>query len=169
MQRCLLTFLFTVSFLGFAKAQEVSSVQVAETKKAILKLEEGRYKTLIKGGSAAADWVKSNDADDMVMVEGDGSTVDKQHHISQFQTGTRKDLSINDTDFQVHLFGNGTVAVVTFHANNGVILDGKTIIERTLSSDVWVKESGAWRRVLHQVSKIPTQSAAPVPSGIPTK
>jgi hypothetical protein len=168
MRKYLLSFLLAGSFISFSNAQEMSSGQAEEVKKAILKLEEDRYNTLIKGGSFAADWVKSHDDDEMVMVEGDGSTVDKQRHIHQFQTGTRKDLSIKDTDFKVHLFGNGTVAVVTFHADNGVILEGNTIIQQSLSSNVWVKESGTWRRVLHQVSKIPTKSGGMAPSGAPT-
>jgi hypothetical protein len=53
------------------------------------------------------------------------------------------------------VYDDGKVAVVTYHAKGVVERNGKTVDRENLFSDVWVKQNGAWLRVLHAERDMP--------------
>jgi len=59
------------------------------------------------------------------------------------------------------VYDNGNVAVVTYHALGELERGGKITPRESNFSDVWVKQSGAWLRVLHIERELPHQGSAP--------
>ena len=157
MQRLLLTILWTVSFVGFVKAQQTTAERAAtdeEVKKEILKLEDEFTQALLKGGSVAADFIDRYDADDITITV-NGITSSKAEVMAEFISGERKQLSVQHDDFNLHIYGN--TVVVTYRGHNVTQRKGKVSESSVRTTDVLVKQGKVWRRVVHNVNPVPVQ------------
>jgi ketosteroid isomerase-like protein len=156
MQRILLTILLAVSLVRFVKAQEMTGEKAEEVKKEILEMDQEKIAALTGPRSVAADWSRRVDADGLAFTSADGSMLTKAEHLAQFWSGERKALSLKDDDFRVHVYANGDTAVLTYRANTTIELKGKASTHQNRITDVYVKENGAWRRIVHHVTGLPT-------------
>jgi hypothetical protein len=153
MRKSLLAIVAAISSVSMAGAQEVTGARAQEVKKEILKLEQEKAQSLLS--SNPAGWFARHDADDMDYTNPDGTTMTKAQHIAQFRSGERKIHTVNRPDFQVHIYNNGTTAVVTYFGSEDLELKGKTSTVFLQTTDVFVKQANTWRTVVHHVNSAP--------------
>jgi hypothetical protein len=150
MRRIFFAFLLTVSFAGAGFAQEVTGAKAEAVKKEIMAIEDEKVAGLLRGGSEPVDWIVKYDAEDIAQTGVDGSTPNKAQIEAGLQPGVFKMHSMKQDGHHFRVYDNGNVAVVTYHALGVVERNGKSVNRENLFSDVWVKQNGAWLRVLHQ-------------------
>jgi ketosteroid isomerase-like protein len=156
MQRIPLAIMFAVSLVSLVKAQEMTGEKAERVKKEILEMDQEKVTSLVGPPSIAADWSRRVDADGIAFTSADGSMITNAEHIAQLRSGERKALSLKDSDLRVHVYANGDTAVLTYRADTTIELKGTASTRRTRITDVYVKENGAWRRVVHHVTSLPT-------------
>jgi len=155
MRRIFFAFLLTVSFAGVGFAQEVNGAKAQAVKKEIMAIEDEKVAGLLRGGSEPVDWIAKYDAEDIAQTDVDGSTPNKAQIEAGLQPGVFKMHSMKQDGHHFRVYDNGNVAVVTYHALGVVERNGKSVNRENLFSDVWVKQKGAWLRVLHQERDMP--------------
>ncbi len=155
MRRIFFAFLLTVSFAGVGFAQEVTGPKAQAVKKEIMAIEDEKVAGLLRGGSEPVDWIAKYDAEDIAQTDVDGSTPNKAQIEAGLQPGGFKMHSMKQDGHHFRVYDNGNVAVVTYHALGVVERNGKSVNRENLFSDVWVKQKGAWLRVLHAERDMP--------------
>ena len=157
MRKIFFAFLLTVSFAGVVFAQEVTGAKADAVKKEIMAIENEKVAGLLRGGSEPVDWIVKYDAENIAQTDVDGSTPNKTQIEAGLQPGVFKMHSMKQDGHQFRVYDDGKVAVVTYHALGVVERNGKSVNRENLFSDVWVKQNGAWLRVLHQERDMPKQ------------
>jgi hypothetical protein len=114
---------------------------------------------LLKGGPSFADFFDRVDADDVVIINGNGSTITKAAHVANWRNGGRKQISNNQHDHHVYVYDNGNVAVVTYIGTTKDELNGKVSTSTVRCADTWLKQDGKWLRIVHDNTDIRTPSS----------
>jgi hypothetical protein len=151
--------MLAVSLVGCVKAQDRAGEQsdiAKEVEKEILKLEHEKTQVLEKSGSIAADWFDRYFADDIDYVGSSGTIGSKARTVNGFRTGELKMRSVQHDEYGVRVYGN--TAIATYRGNDIIENKGK-VSDRVLvrTTDVFVKENGAWRMVAHLVTPVRAQ------------
>ena len=157
MRRILFAALMTVSFAGAVCAQEVTGAKAEAVKKEIMKIEEEKVAGLLRGGSEPVDWIVKYDAEDIAQTEIDGRNTTKAQIEAALQPGVFKMISMKQDGHRIQVYDDGNVAVVNYHALGVIERNGKTTNRESRFTDVWVKQKGAWLRVLHEERELPKQ------------
>jgi hypothetical protein len=157
MPRILLSMLLVVSVVGFLKAQQATGKAAEEAKKEVMQFEKDKVPLLMKGGSTFADFFDRVDADDVVIINGDGGTLTKAEHVANWRSGERKQLANNQHDHHVYAYDNGNVVVVTYIGTTKDEMKGKVSTSTVRCADTWVKQGGKWLRVVHANTSLQTQ------------
>src|ERR1700693_2636264 len=160
MRRIFCAFLLTVTFAGVVFAQEVTGAKAEAVKKEIMKIEDEKVAGLLRGGSEPVDWIVKYDAEDIAQTSVDGSTPNKAQIEAGLQPGGFKMHSMKQDGHRFRVYDDGNVAVVTYHALGVLERNGKVTPRESNFSDVWVKQNGAWLRVLHAEREIAKKTAA---------
>ena len=160
MRKVLLVTLLTVSVAGILAAQAVTGEKAETVKKEIMKIEDEKVAGLLRGGSEPVDWIKQYDAEDIAQTNIDGSNPGKAEIEAGLQPGVFKMDSMKQDGHRFRVYDNGNVAVVTYHALGVLERNGKVTPRESNFSDVWVKQNGAWLRVLHAEREIAKKFAA---------
>src|ERR1700687_3087078 len=160
MRRIFFSALMTVSFSGAVCAREVTGGKAEAVKKEIMKIEDEKVAGLLRGGSEPVDWIKQYDAEDIAQTNIDGSSPAKAEIEAGLQPGVFKMHSMKQDGHRFRVYDNGNVAVVTYHALGVLERNGKVTPRESNFSDVWVKQNGAWLRVLHAEREITKKTAA---------
>jgi ketosteroid isomerase-like protein len=159
MRRFVLSILVAVSLVCFVKAQETTAKRAdaaKEVEKEILKLELEKTEVLKKSGSVAADWFDRYFTDDVDYIGSSGSVVTKAQSVDGFRSGEFKLLSVQHDDYRVRVYGN--TAIATYRGNDIGERNGKVGKRQlVLTTDVFVKQDGMWRFVVHHVTPVRTQ------------
>lgn len=158
MRNVLFVALLTVSFAGNMAAQALSGEKAETAKKEILKIEDEKVAGLLRGGSEPVDWIRQYDAEEVAQTNIDGSSPSKAEIEAGLQPGVFKMQSMKQDGHRFRVYDNGNVAVVTYRALGVLERNGKVTPRESNFSDVWVKQNGAWLRVLHaerEVAKKP--------------
>ena len=155
MPRIFFALLLTFTFAGAVSAQEVTGAKAEAVKKEIMAIEDEKVAGLLRGGSEPVDWIVKYDAEDIAQTDVDGSTPNKAQIEAGLQPGVFKMHAMKQDGHHFRVYDNGNVAVVTYHALGVVERNGKSVNRENLFSDVWVKQKGAWLRVLHQERDMP--------------
>ena len=149
---------------GAVNAQQTPADKAAKDQQAIeevTKIEKDKIPLLVNSGPAAADWFDSHNADDLAYQDPDAGILTKAEVSAQLRAGTRKPSSIKQYGHRVRVYGDGNVAIVTYLGD----VTGKkdksgqtlTFVSHEATTDVWVKQDGTWKRVVHSVTRIPTE------------
>ena len=149
---------------GAVNAQQSPADKAAKDQQAIeevTKIEKDKIPLLVNSGPAAADWFDSHNADDLAYQDPDAGILTKAEVSAQLRAGTRKPSSIKQYGHRVRVYGDGNVAIVTYLGD----VTGKkdksgqtlTFVSHEATTDVWVKQDGTWKRVVHSVTRIPTE------------
>jgi hypothetical protein len=161
MRKLLLATLLAVSLPGMIAAQAVTGEKAETAKKEILKIEDEKVTGLLRGGSEPVDWIKRYDAEDVAQTNIDGSSPTKAEIEAGLEPGVFKMHSMKQDGHRFRVYDNGNVAVVTYHALGVLERKGKVTPRESNFSDVWVKQNGAWLRVLHAEREIVKNAPAP--------
>ena len=160
MRKVLLVTLLTVSVAGILAAQAITGEKAETVKKEIMKIEDEKVAGLLRGGSEPVDWIKQYDAEDIAQTNIDGSSPGKAEIEAGLQPGVFKMDSMKQDGHRFRVYDNGNVAVVTYHALGVLERNGKVTPRESNFSDVWVKQNGAWLRVLHAEREVAKKPAA---------
>ena len=160
MRKFLFVTLWAVSVAGIIGAQAVTGEKAETVKKEVLKIEDEKVAGLLKGGSDPVDWIRQYDAEDVAQTNIDGSSPTKAEIEAGLQPGVFKMHSMKQDGHRFRVYDNGNVAVVTYHALGVLERNAKVTPRESNFSDVWVKQNGAWLRVLHAEREITKKSAA---------
>jgi hypothetical protein len=159
MRKVLISLVFAVVLPGIAAAQAVTGVKAEAVKKEIMKIEDEKVAGLLRGGSEPVDWIKQYDAEDVAQTNIDGSSPNKAEIEAGLQPGVFKMHSMKQDGHRFRVYDDGNVAVVTYHALGVLERNGKVTPRESNFSDVWVKQNGAWLRVLHAEREVAKNSA----------
>ena len=160
MRKFLFVTLLTISVAGILAAQAITGEKAETVKKEIMKIEDEKVAGLLRGGSEPVDWIKQYDAEDIAQTNIDGSSPGKAEIEAGLQPGVFKMDSMKQDGHRFRVYDNGNVAVVTYHALGVLERNGKVTPRESNFSDVWVKQNGAWLRVLHAEREIAKKAAA---------
>ncbi|HEV7967858.1 MAG TPA: nuclear transport factor 2 family protein [Candidatus Acidoferrales bacterium] len=160
MRRVLLATVLTISAAGVLAAQAITGEKAEAVKKEIMKIEDEKVAGLLRGGSEPVDWIKQYDADDVAQTNIDASTPTKAEIEAGLEPGVFKMHSMKQDGHRFRVYDNGNVAVVTYHALGVLERNGKVTPRESNFSDVWVKQNGAWLRVLHAEREVTKKPAA---------
>jgi len=160
MKKFLLTTLFAISLAGTIGAQAITGEKAEEAKKEILKIEDEKVAGLLRGGSEPVDWIKQYDAEDVAQTNIDGSSPTKAEIEAGLEPGVFKMHSMKQDGHRFRVYDDGKVAVVTYHALGVLERNGKVTPRESNFTDVWVKQNGAWLRVLHAEREVVKKAAS---------
>jgi hypothetical protein len=160
MRKFLLVAILGVSLAGIIAAQAITGQKAETVKKEIMKIEDEKVAGLLRGGSEPVDWIRQYDAEEIAQTNIDGSTPGKAEVEAGLQPGVFKMHSMKQDGHRFHVYDNGNVAVVTYHALGVLERNGKVTPRESNFSDVWVKQNGAWLRILHNEREITNKAAA---------
>jgi hypothetical protein len=160
MTKLILATLLTASLAATIGAQAITGEKADEARKEILKIEDEKVTGLLRGGSEPVDWIKQYDAEDVAQTNIDGSSPTKAEIEAGLAPGVFKMHSMKQDGHRFRVYDDGKVAVVTYHALGVLERNGKVTPRESNFSDVWVKQNGAWLRVLHAEREIAKRAAA---------
>jgi len=160
MRRLLFAILSAALLPGVMAAQAVTGEKAEAVKKEIMKIEDEKVAGLLRGGSEPVDWIKQYDAEEVAQTNIDGSSPSKAEIEAGLQPGVFKMSSMKQDGHRFRVYDDGKVAVVTYHALGVLERNGKVTPRESNFSDVWVKQNGAWLRVLHAEREITKKPAA---------
>jgi hypothetical protein len=160
MRKVLLSTLLGISLTGIAFAQALTGEKAEAARKEIMKIEDEKVAGLLRGGSEPVDWIRQYDAEDVAQTNIDGSSPSKAEIEAGLQPGVFKMHSMKQDGHRFRVYDNGNVAVVTYHALGVLERNGKVTPRESNFSDVWVKQNGAWLRVLHAEREISKKASA---------
>jgi enoyl reductase-like protein len=160
MRKLIFAMLLAVSLPGVLSAQAITGVKAEAVKKEIMKIEDEKVAGLLRGGSEPVDWIRQYDAEEVAQTNSDGSTPNKAEIEAGLQPSVFKMNSMKQDGHRFRVYDNGNVAVVTYHALGVLERNGKVTPRESNFSDVWVKQNGAWLRVLHAEREVTKKPAA---------
>ena len=155
MRKLYLPALLVVLLAGIIRAQEATGAKAETAKNEILKLEDEKVTGLLRGGSEPADWLQRYDTEHIVNMRPNGSISTKAELVAEMRNGTFRVVAMKQHDHHIFIYNNGTIAVVTNLADGTVKRKGEVSEIHNRFTDVWFKQDGAWRRIVHDVTNIP--------------
>jgi hypothetical protein len=153
-RRILLAAMAALSWARIAAPQAMTGAKAEAVKKEIMKIEDEKVAGLLRGGSEPADWIRRYDSEEIAQTNIDGSSPGKAEIAAGLEPGVFKMHSMKQDGHVFRVYDNGNVAVVTYHALGVLERNGKVTPRESNFSDVWVKQNGAWLRVLHAEREI---------------
>ncbi len=165
MKRFLLLFALGLGFSALAQAQETTGPKAEAVKKEIQQLEEEKLKAFQSTGTdknICADWVKANDAENIVHINADGTDDTKAGLVKDLEKRNRILHSLHYGPQNIRVYGdggNGTTAVTTYSTFDDIEVYGHRTNSEHHSLDVWVKRDGKWWFVAHSVHELPSAEA----------
>ena len=141
-----------VALSGVLRAQGTSTGTATdeEIKKEILKLEDERDQALMKND---ADWFERVFADDIAYTGASGDIMTKAQVVDEIRSRERKWQAVRHDDYRVTVYGD--TAVVSYRSDSTMERKGKVTTTLARTTDVYVKQNGQWRDVVHQVTALP--------------
>jgi ketosteroid isomerase-like protein len=90
-------------------------------------------------------------ADDWIIIDPDGSIIDKARFLDVIKSGTLTHEMMESSDPRVRIYGNTAVITALTTSKGKYIGQGFTSQER--ATDLFVKENGRWRCVFSQLTR----------------
>jgi Domain of unknown function (DUF4440) len=149
MQKALLLIALSVSWVGYARAQQTIGPAAETTRAQLMQFETDKVPLLLQGGAAFADWLQKMDADDTVYLNPNGTINYKTPQVDKWRSGKMTQSSNFQRGHEVFVYNNGNVAIVTYIGTTVDTVSGVTTVDRVRCADTWVKQNGGWLRVVH--------------------
>ena len=115
------------------------------TEQQLINAEKNWAQAIVKGDEAA---VARLEADDITTVQDDGSVTTKKDDLANLKSGETKYTAIDESDFQVRVYGNAAVVTGSYRAKGSS--KGKEFETNGRFTDTWVKRNGRWQAVASQ-------------------
>jgi len=165
-RRILMLSMLGLGLAGLVHAQETKGPKAEEVKKEIQKIEDEKLKAFQSTATdktLCAEWVKNNDAENIVHINADGTDDTKAGLVKDLEKGNRILHSLHYGPQNIRVYGdggNGTTAVTTYSTFDDIEVYGHRTKSEHHSLDVWVKRDGKWWFVAHSVHELPSAEAA---------
>jgi len=114
----------------------------------LLKLENEFARAVTSNDADALDELL---ADDWVIVEPDGSFIDKARFLGVIKSGALSHESMESTDLRVRIYGN-TAVVTGLTATKGKF-KGQDVTACERATDIFVKHTDRWQCVFTQLTR----------------
>ena len=114
----------------------------------LLKLENEFARAVTSNDADALDGLL---ADDWVIVEPDGSLIDKARFLGVIKSGALSHESMESTDLRVRLYGN-TAVVTALTTSKGEFM-GQDFASCERATDIFVKQADRWQCVFTQLTR----------------
>ena len=116
--------------------------------KELLKLENEFARAVASNNADALDRLL---ADDWIIVEPDGSIIDKARFLEVIRSGALSHESMKSTDLKVRVYGN-TAVVTGLTTSKGKFM-GQDFISCERATDIFVKQADRWQCVFTQLTR----------------
>lgn len=155
MQRILVGVLLAASLVVPVKAQKVPSEGTATPEqREIFQIERAKIKAMLQGGSVAAEWFDHMEDDRLTYIAPFRGLLTKAQYVAQYKSGEFKVHASDHYDFHVRVY-NASTAVVNYLTHNTNEVKGKVHSDtHAVATDVFVKEEGEWKHVVHHVTLV---------------
>lgn len=139
--------LLTLVFVGVAKAQEAAANQadIEQIKAEVLKVEQENTEAVARGDIATLDRIYS----DELAFSARGELLTKAQVLENIKSGTFDNKIPIHKDIKAHVFGD--TVVLTGYSTSTVHYKGKETHGPRWFTNVYVKQGGQWRLVVHSV------------------
>jgi ketosteroid isomerase-like protein len=114
----------------------------------LVKLENEFARAVANNDAGALDGLL---ADDWIIVDPDGSIVDKARFLGVIRSGALSHESMESTDLRVRLYGN-TAVVTGLTATKGKFM-GQDFASGERATDIFVKQADRWQCVFTQLTR----------------
>lgn len=138
---------------GFVNGQESpqNAVQsVEEIKKEVLKFEDDRLAAILKNDTATLDRMYS---DQMAWTQPNGDLLSKSQVLNDIRPGNQSLTQMKHSNQNLRIIADN-VAVLTVESLSTEIYKGKPITQPKRFTNVYVKQGGQWKLVVHAVTLI---------------
>lgn len=150
--RRIFVFLLAVALAGVANVQVYAASQTAaaeKTKAGVLKADAEVNRALQNNDTAALARIW---ADGLVFTTHTGQQLDKAQILALFRSKTVVVNKLRHEDIRVHMYGN--TAVLTGRTISELTYNGKHIAPLRAFTNVYVKQNGRWRTVVHDETPV---------------
>ena len=149
--RRILLILFVGLVLVPAMGRRVSGQNDAseETKKEVLKFEDERNQAILNRDTKTLDRMY---ADEITWTMSDGDLLNKQQVLANIGSENQRLFTIQHSDRRVHVFGN--TVVLTANSSSSERYKDKMVTVPRRFTNVYVKQDGQWRLVVHTVTPL---------------
>ena len=114
----------------------------------LLKLEDEFARAVAGNDVDALDGLLAND---WIIVEPDGSIIDKARFLGVIRSGALSHESVESTDLRVRLYGN-TAVVTALTTTKGKFM-GQDFASCERATDIFVKQTNRWQCVFAQLTR----------------
>jgi len=114
----------------------------------LLKLEDEFARAVAGNDVDALDGLLAND---WIIVEPDGSIIDKARFLGVIRSGALSHESVESTDLRVRLYGN-TAVVTALTTTKGKFM-GQDFASCERATDIFVKQTDRWQCVFAQLTR----------------
>lgn len=132
-----------------ANEKQSDKIKVEQT---LRMLSEELFQAYPKQQSSVLDRIL---ADDLTVINPDGSTGNKAGEMGSLRSGALKLESVTNDDVKVRIFGE--TAVVTGRATIKGQIEGKEIHDQNRYTSVFVKRRGRWQVIAMQITRVAKQ------------
>jgi ketosteroid isomerase-like protein len=130
-----------------------------DDEKAMQEVKELRNKWMEAEESKNVSFLQQILADEFTAVNAQGQTLDRAHFLERMQDPNRILHVRNPRESTLHIYGNGTVAVLTEHVTVSGTDKGKPFGGEFRFVRIFAKQGGTWKVVLAQGTGLPTPSS----------
>jgi ketosteroid isomerase-like protein len=116
--------------------------------KEVVKLENEFARAVANNDAGALDGLLAND---WIIVDPDGSIVDKARFLEVIKSGALSHESMESTDLRVRLYGN-TAVVTGLTTTKGKFM-GQDFASCERATDIFVKQADRWQCVFTQLTR----------------
>jgi ketosteroid isomerase-like protein len=114
----------------------------------VMRLEKELTQAIVKNDAEAVGRFL---ADDWIIIDPDGGTIDKARFLAVIQSGALTHETMESDDTRVRVYGNA--ATVTALTTTKGKFNGQPFTTQERATDVFVKENGHWLCVLSQLTR----------------
>ncbi|MGH9770209.1 MAG: nuclear transport factor 2 family protein [Candidatus Acidiferrales bacterium] len=152
MRRIYLVPLVMMTLMGLAGSQAVAAEQTSAAEKSkaqVLEVDAAVNRALQNNDTAALSrlW-----ADGLVFTTHTGQQLTKTQILNLFRSKTVVVNKLRHEDIRVHMYGN--TAVLTGRTVSELTYNGKHIAPLRAFTNVYVKQNGRWRTVVHDETPV---------------
>ena len=122
---------------------------VEETKKDVLKFEDERNQAILNRDTTTLDRMY---ADEITWTMSNGDLLNKQQVLGNIGSENQRLFSIQHSDRRIHVFGNTVILTAT--SNSSERYKDKMITVPRRFTNVYVKQGGQWKLVVHTVTPL---------------
>ena len=147
-----IVFILLVGFLLVpAMGRRVSAQNDAaeETKKEVLKFEDERNQAILNRDTKTLDRMY---ADEITWTMSNGDLLNKQQVLANIGSENQRLFTIQHSDRRIHVFGN--TVVLTASSSSSERYKDKMITVPRRFTNVYVKQDGQWKLVVHTVTPL---------------